>query len=376
MKLKKNLSVMITTLILLGCAHNNSGDNAINRLTKQIAQINKVVAEARKQYGLSAILFGVWEGERELVTGALGSSTKDVPANKQMNFRTGGVNEMVMTTILLKLIEEKRYGISLDDTIDKWFPNFPYSQQVTLRMLGNSTSGYVDFLTLKEIVDDKDFFTKEWDPVVLAEAAVAQPILFEPGTQFKYSHTNFSILGLVLEKITDKNLHLLVEEYISGPLHLNNTQDSTSSQIPSPALHSYLTQHGVFQDATNFSPTWAGTSGLMTSNLADLGKWLTAFGRGTLLSTESYQELTKEISAKSPKLSFALGFVVSNSWFFQNPSINGYKSVAAYLKPKDISLVITTTDGIKSDSDTHYAQLIFPKIVQILAPEYSISPNP
>lgn len=318
----------------------------------------------------------MWEGEHELVTGALGSSTQNVPADKRMTYRAGGVNEMLMTTILLKLIEEKRYEISLDDTIDKWFPAFPHSQQVTLRMLGNSTSGYVDFLNLKEITDDPDFFTKEWDPIVLAEAAVAQPILFEPGTQFNYSHTDFSILGLILEKITNKDLQLLVEEYIARPLNLKNTGGSTSSQVSPRMLHSHITLDGVFQDATHFSPTWAGRSGQMTSSLDDLGKWLNALGNGTLLSKESYQELTKEIPTKNPKISFALGFVVSNSWFFQNPSINGYKSIAAHLKPKNISLVITTTDGMKSNPDTHYAQLIFPKIAQILAPEYSVTFNP
>jgi len=289
-----------------------------------------------------------------------------------MNYRAGGVNEMVMTTILLKLIEEKRYGISLDDAISKWFPTFPHSQQITLRMLGNSNSGYVDFLDIKEIVDAKDFYTKDWDPLVLAEAAVSQPILFEPGTQYDYSHTNFSILGDILEKITKKNLHQLVDEYISKPLNLKNTQDSTSSQIPVPALHSYVTIDGVFQDATNFSPTWGGTSGIMVSNLTDLGTWMNAFGNGKLLSPESYQELIKTIPSKNPSIRFALGFAVSNSWFFQNPGINGYKSVAAYFKPKNISLVITTTDGITSNPDTHYAQLIFPKIVQILTPEYPV----
>jgi|GEM_PF-5119859 len=73
MKLKKYfsvISVITATLILIGCDNNNSSSNANNNRAEQIAQIKEVLAEAKEQYGLSAILYGVWGGEQELVTGA------------------------------------------------------------------------------------------------------------------------------------------------------------------------------------------------------------------------------------------------------------------------------------------------------------------
>lgn len=370
---RKYAALIFATLVLFDC---NGGDDTSHN--EKVAQINQVLAQAKEQYGLSAIEYGVWEGDHILVTGALGNSTDTVPATTLMNYRAGGVTEMMLVTILMKLIEENRYGIALDDSISKWFPTFPHSEQVTLRMLGNSSSGYYDFLNSPQILNDKELYTKNWDPMTLITIGVSEPILFEPGTQFSYSHTNFCILGLILEKIANKNLPQLVDETISIPLGLTNTRYTTSSLLPSPALHSYVTTpDGVFHDATDWTPTWAGPSGLVISNLTDLGTWMNAFGTGALVSPESYQEMTQVFPpTANPELAFALGFIVSNSWYYQNPNINGYKTIAAYFKPKNISLVITTTDGVTSDPGTHYAKLIFPKIAQILAPEYPLVLTP
>lgn len=360
-------SLILATLLLLGCSGRYTGD-------PRVAQIKRVLAEAREQYGLSAVVYGVWEGKHELVEGALGMSTPDIPAHTQMHYRAGGVTEMMLTTIMLKLIEEKTYGISLDDPLAKWFPHFPHAKQVTLRMLSNSTSGYYDYLHSEQIQNDKELFTKNWDPLQLVTIGVTEPILFTPGSQFNYSHTNFCILGLVLEKITRRSLEQLVDTYIAKPLNLKNTR--YTSALPAPALHSYVTENGVFYDATNWTPTWAGPSGLVISNLPELGRWMHAFGKGRLLSKESYQALTTAVPTKNPGMQFALGFGVSNGWYFQTPNINGYKTIAAYFKPRDISLVITVTDGEKSDPATHYAKLIAPKIVQILAPNHPLATNP
>ena len=145
MKINKYLPLLLTTLVLLGCSGGNGNRNTENSRNEQIAQIKQVLAEAKEEYGLSAIVYGVWDGNREMLTGTIGTSN-NAPAHPKMNYRAGGVTEIMQGTILMRLIEENKYGITLDDPIAKWFPTFPYAQQVTLRMLGNSTAGYFDFL--------------------------------------------------------------------------------------------------------------------------------------------------------------------------------------------------------------------------------------
>src|SRR5690348_9095335 len=77
-------------------------------------------AEAQKN-GNKAVLFGVWIGARKVLTVALGNSMTTVPATTDMHYRIGGIAETFMSTLLLKLVELKR--ISLDETIERWFPH-------------------------------------------------------------------------------------------------------------------------------------------------------------------------------------------------------------------------------------------------------------
>ncbi len=45
----------------------------------------------------------------------------------------------------LEYVDEHK--LSLDDTVGKWLPDLPDANQVTLKMLANMTSGYVDYVT-------------------------------------------------------------------------------------------------------------------------------------------------------------------------------------------------------------------------------------
>lgn len=368
--MKKYFSLLLVAVLMLGC---NSNYHSENNRKEKIEQIKELLVHARAEYKLSAVLFTWREGDHEVMSMALGTSTPEMPAHTKLNYRAGGVTETMLTTILMRMIEDSKYQrvqLSLDDTIDKWFPEFPHSNQITLRMLANSTSGYYDFLFSKDMLKDNALYTKNWDPMELIKIGVEHPLSFPPGSKFEYSHTNFCILGLILEKISHHSLPDLVARYISKPLRLQNTQYITSSEIPLEKLHSYgFDLDGNFVDATDWSPSWAGPSGLVVSNLSDIGKWMIVFGRGDMLSIESRQQMTK---VKNPELDFAFGFIVSNGWYYQNPSINGYKTVAAYYQPKDMSIVLTTTDGKDSNTpggpDKHFAKIIFPQIAQILNP--------
>jgi CubicO group peptidase (beta-lactamase class C family) len=89
-----------------------------------------VQAQAQKA-GTKAVEFGMWVGDREILTMALGDSMTTVPATTEMHYRIGGIAETFMSTLLLMLVEQGR--ISLDDKISRWFPKLLAADQVTVR---------------------------------------------------------------------------------------------------------------------------------------------------------------------------------------------------------------------------------------------------
>src|SRR5262249_24977774 len=143
-------------------------------------------------------------GDRTLVRVAAGESMAGVPANLRMHFRIGSIAIPYVIDLLLQLQDRGR--LSLADPVSNWLPNLPNADRVTLRMLANSTSGYADWIQETPAFVATLFADvfRQWQTTELLEIALARPLLCEPGTCFHYAHTNFVILGMVIEDVTGK----------------------------------------------------------------------------------------------------------------------------------------------------------------------------
>ena len=155
------------------------------------------------------------------------------------------------------------------------------------------------------------------------------------------------ILGQVVQRATGQTMKELYEQNILGPQGFNNTQFPTNQNIQEPVLHAYSTDRKIFEDSTYWNPSWASTTGALTSNLHDLGRWGPMFGQGRLVSPASFAEMTAPTSVgkgiNRPDVYFAYGFVVTNGWYVQNPNMNGYSGAFAYHPTHGITLVVETT---------------------------------
>lgn len=333
-------------------------------------EIIQIISKEKEKHNLKAVVFGVWQDNKLVASGALGDSMTGVPATKDMHFRIGGITETFLTTLLLQLVDAGK--ISLDDKLSKWLPELPNADLVSLKMLADSTSGYPDY---EQSTDFQKAFIqdvfKEWTTKELLDYAFASPPQFKPGTEWRYSHTNYVILGDVLEKITQQPMQQLLQEKIFNKIGLKNTNISITPEIGCPVLHAYSTDRGIYEDSTYWSPSWTSFSGMMTSTIEDLGKWINAFGTGVLLSKESHKIQITPTSAKkdSASPSFGLGFAIINSWFVQNPRFGGYAGVFAYHPSKKLGIVIFNTLNPENSPETHYSQIIATELVKKLTPD-------
>lgn len=335
--------------------------------------ILELVCHEKEKYGLKSVLFSVWQNNQQISSAALGNSMTHIPATEDMHFRVGGVMETFLTTLLLQLVDEGK--VKLDDTLSTWFPDLPEAHLVTLEMLANSTSGYPDYVHSEDFIRAfyKDVF-KEWTSEELLDFAFAQPMHYKPGTSWNYSHTNYVILGEVLQKITQQSIESLMEDRISEKLQLKNTKFSTTSDIPSPTLHAYTMERGIYEDSTYWNPSWTSFSGRLSSNLADLEKWANAFGSGTLLSKQAHSSLSAPTTVgKGPfqntQKFFGLGFMVENKWLLQSPRFGGYSGIFAYHPSKKMGIVIFNTLNPNNKTDMNYSKVIFKKLTETLAPD-------
>ena len=338
-------------------------------------QAEDIVAIAQKvmqQNDLQAVIFSVSIGNQNIVTTALGQSMTGVPATTQMHFRIGSVAIAYLTTLLLQLVDQRR--VHLDDRLSTWFPALPQAESITLRMLAETRSGYADFVPLiGEAVDAAPF--RAWSQQELLQTALSKPLQHPPGASFTYAHTNFVILGMVLQKITGKPVATLMHERILAPLGLQETESSSTPDIRPPVLHAFTSERGRYEESTFWNPSWTlATGAIMTSTIEDVRKSAIAIGEGTLLSPASHQEQIAPVSLLSPpgqpKAYYGMGVFTVNSWVVQNPLFSGYNAVMAYLPSEKIAIAVTTTLGEKSSSSTNYSTPIFESIGTYLAPDH------
>ena len=97
----------------------------------------------------------------------------------------GSVTKTYTAVVIMQLVEEGK--LSLDDTIDTWFPEQPNGDRITVRMLLSHTSGLANYLSAQNVMEGK--WNKEWVPMdLVAEANEIGPV-GEPGSsEVQYSH--------------------------------------------------------------------------------------------------------------------------------------------------------------------------------------------
>jgi D-alanyl-D-alanine carboxypeptidase len=345
--------------------------------------IEAMIREAMPELGLRATILRVDTGEQKLVDQGFGNSMKGVPASPRLYFRIGSIAIPYLIDLLLQLEDEGK--LSLNDKLAKYRPNFPEADEVTLRMLASVTSGYPDWIQGNEPFQKQLFENpfRQYSANELLHWAFTEPVACAPGTCFHYAHTNFAILSQVISKVTGKSIDTLMRERVLGPLGLDHTQVSRFPAFAGPGLHAYTGERGVYEDDTFWSPSWSiGAGTVMASTMADVVRGARELGRGALISAHANRERLAPITAGmppfNPHIYYGLGITVANEWQFQNPFIDGYTGVSAYLPSEDLSLGIVTTQLPQSStSSTNFATVLLVRLSEYLSPEHRIElPGP
>jgi CubicO group peptidase (beta-lactamase class C family) len=403
MRLRRTASALTCVgLLLTGCAPATPATDGTARGTDtaQADSVLKIVRDAMAQNHLKAAIVRVTVDGRNVVTQALGESMTGVPATTGMHFRNGAVAISYVSTLLLRLVEEGRVG--LDDKLSTWLPDVPHSDRVTLRQLAQMTSGYVDYVIGNSAMNDALYANpfRRWTPQELLDFAVTKPLLYEPGTNWNYAHTNYVLLGLALEKATGQPMSKLLSDIVLQPLGLTNTASSETAEIPDPVLHAFTSERREFlgiprgtpfyEESTFWDPSWTITHGaIQTSNIYDLEATAVGIGSGRLLTRESYEKLVStELRGKTRAqpgcatcapmtdgYTYGLGVVISGEWLLQNPMFAGYAAIEAYLPAEKIAIAVAATFAPEAFDDTgdyvNSGDTIFRRIATALAPEHA-----
>ena len=246
---------------------------------------------------------------------------------------------------IMQLMEDGK--INLDDTIDKYFPNFKYANQITVRELLQMRSGLVDYLNAVElyfkdeeslkILNDyreKAYFDEyvsdsRWTADIILNNLYLSELQFEPGQAYDYCNTNYYLLGLIIEQASGVSYEDYIKENIFKPCGMKIS--SMSAEDTDAKGHGSVESGEIV-----VNPKFTFAAGNIYTNVYDLLRWERMLHTGKLLSQESYNEMI----TPSEDSGYGFGLIISDGIIRHSGVIDGFNSYTEYDSAKDITIII------------------------------------
>ncbi|MFD4240304.1 serine hydrolase domain-containing protein [Streptomyces sp. NPDC058525] len=322
---------------------------------------------------------GEWTGSAGV--SKLGETAKP-PADGR--FWAGSSVKPFTATAVLQLVGEGRLG--LDAPVAGHLPELGLDDRITVRMLLDHTSGLFSYTgeyypdgtiaegipaTGKAWVDSR---LHTYRPQELVRLALSKPARFEPGADFGYSNTNYTLAALLIERIAGRPYGDEMRERILRPLELHDTVlAGDTTELPEPHAHGYCRYEDAGEwkvaDVSRQNISMMPGAGGMISTTRDLHTFFSALNGGKLLPAP----LLAEMRTPHGPLGYGLGLFAQDlgpdgggTVYHHNGGAPGGYGALMYSSPDGSR---TLTAGLTTgDADVDPAQA-FPAALDALVKE-------
>ena len=384
-KLSLFLILGITLLLFTGCAEEKKEPETTNtekqpdalsmklsdkEFSKEISdQIDSVLNKAMLDDSIPGIMGGIWVQDMGSKIFKKGMANLEDKTERHIkdHYRIGSITKTFLATLFLQLCDEGK--ISLNDKLDKYYPEVPNAKEITMRQLLDMTSGLQDYLNEPEL--ENAFFydrLKKFTDEEILELAIKLPPMFPPGKEgeYHYSNTNYLLLGMIINKVTNSTWQMEITNRIINKLVLSQTFVPSTTGMPDPYCHGYMKDSGKVVDVTEIDPTITGAAGCMVSTLEDLRTYVQALVNGTMLSDTMQAERMKFVPTNNLDfMGYGLGILKIGDFYGHNGGITGFNT-SMYYSPKLKAIFILNvnmfgpTGGVSDKIFASLSEVVFP----------------
>nr|MBA3285763.1 serine hydrolase [Nitrosopumilus sp.] len=193
-------------------------------------------------------------------------------------FQIYSITKTFTSTVILKLVELRK--LSLSDKLNKFYPEFPKGDSITIEHLLTHTSGIYDYTHGNNMPDqtEKSFIT----------FIETKPLDFSPGTNWSYSNSGYWLLGFIIKKVTGMSYEEAVAKYIFKPLQMTHSGfdfKNFSSKYKTTGYEIFSDE--VKKEAIVYDPPGPFAAGAIYSTVGDLYKYHTGLQQYKLLKKET-----------------------------------------------------------------------------------------
>lgn len=258
----------------------------------------------------------------------------DVPNRMNTRFVIGSINKQFLATAILLL--EQRGLLRVEDTLDKFLPDFPDAKRIMLVHLLTHSAGL-----RRDVFEDPQDLKRvrtlgEW-LAYIQEGSLA----FTPGQGHSYSNCGYMVVAAVIEAVSKQPLEDFLHDHIFKPCGMEDSGLYTSAQVIPHLAQGY--EPGF--DGLNRAPLEEFPDAIY-STVEDLGRWLSALHRGAILRKGALNRMLTPYPGTSYGYGLTIGRRYGQRFYGHDGMVNGFYSYAAYYP--DAQLSITFASNIRS----------------------------
>ena len=316
-----------------------------------ISQFDKIV-EAKNFNGTIYMKLG--NDFEYLSSKGAANSNKHIDNSVNTRFYIGGITKQFTAAAVLMLSEKKK--LSLDDTLDKYFPDYEAGGKVTVKQLLNMTSGINTYVLHNDITTPSNYLIGDLDEKVKEDNSAkenkelildwifSQKLIFAPGTKFDESESNYFLLGEIIEQASGMSYADYLKTAIFAPLGMGSSSFEPDEKM------ALAYDKAANTKSLNYKGVGYSAFG-MISNVSDLLKWTDGLLNNQVLTPASFKLMfSNQVSGiKDNKISYGFGVKMNGKTAFINGKYDAFGSILSYNTDKS-EIFVSLTNYTASDN--------------------------
>ncbi len=344
-------------LLLLFC----SLSAQTNYLSDLDEKSDKIVKNFRDKHSIPGISISISIKNELIYTKGFGYA--DLEQKKPVNpaltkFRIASISKTITAITLAKLQEEGK--IDIKESIYKYLDSLPnIGYQITVESLLSHRSGLIRDYERNILCGKNDFHKVNFN-----SSFTENKFQYRPETRFSYSNYGYKLLGILIEKVSQKTITEAKKDYVISKLGLKNTVPETNLSDENISKF-YYKKFGKMLEVPCIDCSFNYGPGCYLSTSEDLVRLGNGYlYKNQLISENSFRNLIK---TRNEDKNYGLGFMVmrdyyKNYFFGHNGS---YPGAASYLRiyPANelvISVLMNYRDDIIiSELDSFVSEVVY-----------------
>jgi len=263
--------------------------------------------------------------------------------NSHSRFQLASLSKPFTAVAILKLVQEGR--VSLDDSVQRFFPDFPY-HGVKVDMLLSHRSGLPNYIySFPDSVRHGKKYPTNLTIMDWYARVIPTPTPYNrPGRSFNYCNTNFCVLAAIVEKVTGASFGNYLQNTIFLPLGMTNTFLVTDTTSAATQFRTVGHQFGRRLEKDYYDDV-VGDKGLY-STTGDIYRFYNGLTKGLLLDKKLLDEAFKPRSFEREGIrNYGYGFRMhvkpdhSTRFLYHGGWWKGYNTML-WVCPEDEAVII------------------------------------